>query len=77
MLIGDSYTQHFWDGYLAQGASAFAWMHHRSCRFDLNAVERFKPDILIFAPSERFMPCKGAPERNPPPAAATPPRASP
>lgn len=77
MLIGDSYTQNFWSGYLAQRTSAFAWMHHRNCRFDLNAVERFKPDILIFAPSERFMPCRGAPERNPPPAPATPPRVSP
>ncbi|MEP9348785.1 hypothetical protein [Xanthobacter sp. KR7-225] len=61
MVIGDSFTQYFWDGYLAARASAFLWMHHRLCRFDMDAIRRFKPDILIYAPTERFLPCGGPP----------------
>ncbi|MFG1359805.1 alginate O-acetyltransferase AlgX-related protein [Xanthobacter pseudotagetidis] len=61
MVIGDSFTQHFWDGYLAARASAFLWMHHRLCRFDWEAIQRFKPDILVYAPTERFLPCAGQP----------------
>ncbi len=63
MVIGDSFTQNPWSGPLSQVASAYAWMHHRYCRFDLGAVERFRPDILIYAPSERQIPCKGEPQR--------------
>lgn len=60
MVIGDSFTQGLWSGLLASRASAFAWMHHRYCRFDMGAVERFRPDILIYAPTERSLPCRGA-----------------
>lgn len=59
MVIGDSFTQGFWFGPLAARTSAFAWTHHRSCRFDMNEVRRFKPEILIFAPTERQMSCAG------------------
>lgn len=61
MVIGDSFTQGQWMGPLSQVASAYAWMHHRFCRFDMGAVERFRPDILIYAPAERAIPCKGVP----------------
>ncbi|MFG1480950.1 hypothetical protein V5F53_20170 [Xanthobacter sp. V4C-4] len=57
MVIGDSFTQGYWKGLLASRASAYAWIHHRRCRFDFADVERFKPDILIYAPTERGMPC--------------------
>lgn len=63
MVIGDSFTQGPWSGPMSQVSSAFAWMHHRYCRFDIGAVERFKPDILIYAPAERAIPCKGEPQR--------------
>ncbi|WP_454916975.1 alginate O-acetyltransferase AlgX-related protein [Xanthobacter sediminis] len=57
MVIGDSFTQGYWKGLLASRASAYAWIHHRRCRFDFADVERFKPDILIYAPTERMIPC--------------------
>lgn len=60
MVIGDSFTQGFWPGLLAARSSAYAWMHHRNCQFDRGAVERFKPDILIYAITERSLPCKPA-----------------
>jgi len=65
MVAGDSFTQHLWTGMLAHVSSAFAWTPHRGCRFDLGAVERFKPDIFIYAPTERNMRCKGVPQREP------------
>ncbi|MFS8039120.1 alginate O-acetyltransferase AlgX-related protein [Xanthobacter sp. AM11] len=65
MVIGDSFTQGSWQGLGTFRASAYAWMHHRYCRFDMEAVERFRPDILIYAPTERAMPCKGVPEGMP------------
>ncbi|WP_029005128.1 alginate O-acetyltransferase AlgX-related protein [Azorhizobium doebereinerae] len=61
LVIGDSFTQHFWPGLLASRTSAFAWTHHRNCRFSWSAVERFKPDIVIYVPVERSLPCTGTP----------------
>ncbi len=58
MVIGDSFTQNFWPGFLAARASAYMWTHHRSCGFDMQEVERFRPDILIYAPAERSLPCR-------------------
>ncbi|MDQ0503955.1 alginate O-acetyltransferase AlgX-related protein [Xanthobacter agilis] len=57
MVIGDSFTQGYWKGLLASRSSAYAWIHHRRCRFDFADVERFKPDLLIYAPTERGIPC--------------------
>ncbi len=59
MVIGDSFTHWSWAGLLKSETSAFAWMHHQYCRFDMNIVRRFNPDILIFAPTERQAFCKG------------------
>lgn len=61
MVIGDSFSQGPWQGLGTYRASAYAWMHHRYCRFDMGAVARFKPDILIYAPTERAVPCRGEP----------------
>lgn len=58
LVIGDSNTQHFWTGLLAARAGMFGWMHHRYCKFDMEAVKRFKPDILLYVPAERSLPCK-------------------
>ena len=57
MVIGDSFTRSFWAGALARRASAVAWMHHKGCKFDRGAIERFRPDLLIYAPTERAFPC--------------------
>lgn len=61
LVIGDSFTQHFWPGLLAARSSAFAWTHHRNCRFDWSIIGRFKPDLVIYAPVERSLPCVGTP----------------
>lgn len=61
LVIGDSFSQHFWPGLLASRASAFAWTHHRNCRFDFGVIDRFKPDVVIYAPVERGLPCTGTP----------------
>ncbi len=58
MVIGDSFTQGFWPGLLAERSSAYVWTHHRNCRFDRSLIDRFKPDILIYAVTERSLPCK-------------------
>ncbi|MCK0206533.1 hypothetical protein MWN33_00620 [Starkeya koreensis] len=57
MVIGDSFTQSFWRNPMAYRSSAFVWLHHQGCTFDRGAIERFKPDILIYAPTERFLTC--------------------
>ena len=61
LVIGDSFSQGPWQGLGVHRASVYGWMHHRYCRFDMGAVERFRPDILIYAPTERAMPCRGEP----------------
>ncbi|MGE4373613.1 MAG: hypothetical protein AB7E29_12090 [Xanthobacter sp.] len=58
MVVGDSFTQNFWRGLLADRSSAYVWIHHNSCGFDQGVIDRFKPDILIYAPTERSFPCK-------------------
>lgn len=58
MVIGDSFTQGFWPGLLAARSSAYVWIHHRSCKFDRSVADRFKPDILIYAVTERSLPCR-------------------
>lgn len=65
MVIGDSFSQGSWKGLGSSVASAYSWQHHRYCRFDMESVARFRPDILIYAPTERAMPCRGEPENWP------------
>ncbi len=61
LVIGDSFTQHYWRRYLEARASRFGWMHNNACKFEWNAIQTFKPDIVIYAPTERSLPCKGLP----------------
>lgn len=61
LVIGDSFTQHYWPRLLKARASRFGWMHNNSCKFEWNAIDTFKPDIVIYAPTERSLPCKGLP----------------
>lgn len=66
MVIGDSFSQHYWTRLLEARAGRLAWMHNNACKFDWDAVAAFKPDILIYAPVERSLPCRGAPAGMPP-----------
>jgi alginate O-acetyltransferase complex protein AlgJ len=58
LVLGDSFTMGFWRPLLERsGASRTGWMHFALCGFDFRDLERFKPDYVIIAPTERFMPC--------------------
>ncbi|MFG1414192.1 hypothetical protein V5G24_24160 [Xanthobacter sp. VTT E-85241] len=66
LVIGDSFSQHYWPRLLERVASRFAWMHHSACKFEWPAVERFKPDLVIYMVTERSLPCRGQPIGMPP-----------
>ncbi|MFG1400053.1 alginate O-acetyltransferase AlgX-related protein [Roseixanthobacter pseudopolyaromaticivorans] len=66
LVIGDSFSQHFWPRLLERVTSRFAWMHHSACKFEWPAVERFKPDLVIYMVTERSLPCRGQPIDMPP-----------
>jgi alginate O-acetyltransferase complex protein AlgJ len=59
VVIGDSFTNGFWDGYFSLHAGKYVWMHHEECGFFFSVVERFKPNVVILAPVERQMFCAG------------------
>ena len=58
LVLGDSFTQGFWQPLLMHsGAARIGWMHFALCSFDFTDVARFRPKHVILAPTERFMPC--------------------
>ena len=78
LIVGDSYTEHFFPGFLMHaGFGRAGWIHEEECRFDWRVIERFKPDYLLLMPVDRlaFCPTRGALPRfypgtaNPPPSA--------
>jgi hypothetical protein len=38
-------------------AGRLIWTHHRQCGFDWSLLTSYKPDIVIFAPTERYILC--------------------
>jgi hypothetical protein len=56
LVIGDSFTQNYFPGIWVNG-SRFIWMYHARCKFEMSDVEAHKPDIVIFAPTERYASC--------------------
>ena len=58
LIYGDSFTQGYWPPFLYDRVSALAWTHHKFCGADLTAVERFKPDIIIYAVTQRSLACR-------------------
>ncbi|MFG1374611.1 hypothetical protein V5F32_20735 [Xanthobacter oligotrophicus] len=59
LVMGDSFTFEPWLGLMLSRASDYVWIHHAACRFDMGVLERFRPDIVIYAPTERAMLCQG------------------
>lgn len=53
MVIGDSFSRDYWRPYLMHRAARVIWIHHRSCAFDWQQVERYAPDLVIFSMVER------------------------
>lgn len=76
LILGDSYTVTVWPKLFAfTPVAEAAWAHfskgvYGSCDFDFADVERFRPDILIVARTERMFPCldDAWPDNLPPPA---------
>jgi alginate O-acetyltransferase complex protein AlgJ len=67
MVIGDSFTRNSFLGPLAEHAGQVVWLEHRRCGFDWGAIDRFRPDEVWWAPTERFLLCDPgvAPENFP------------
>jgi hypothetical protein len=59
LVIGDSFTQGFWQDYFGLHVSRYVWIYHELCGFFANVVEAYNPEIVILAPVERQMFCSG------------------
>lgn len=57
MVIGDSFTQDYFPLMLSQHAGRAVWIHHHECGFDWKMIDKFRPDEVWWAPTERFMLC--------------------
>jgi alginate O-acetyltransferase complex protein AlgJ len=57
MVIGDSFTQGYFPLMLSQHGGRFIWIHHHECGFDWKLIDRFRPDEVWWAPTERFLIC--------------------
>ena len=57
LIIGDSYTASYFPLMLAQHVGRAIWIHHHECGFDWSVVEKFHPDEVWWAPTERFLIC--------------------
>ena len=57
MVIGDSFTQGYFPLMLSQHAGRAIWIHHHECGFDWKMIDKFRPDEVWWAPTERFMLC--------------------
>ena len=57
LVLGDSFTRTFWQDYFGLHAGRYVWLHGELCNFRHDLVDRYRPDIVVFAPTERFMFC--------------------
>lgn len=60
VVIGDSFTRGFWQPYFALHAGRYVWIHHEQCNFKISVVERYAPALVVLAPVERQMFCRGS-----------------
>jgi hypothetical protein len=57
MVIGDSFTANYFPLMLSQHVGRAIWVHHHQCGFDWKLIDRFRPDEVWWAPTERFLVC--------------------
>ncbi len=57
LIIGDSFTASYFPIMLAPHVGRAIWIHHHECGFDWSAIDRFHPDEVWWAPTERFLIC--------------------
>lgn len=58
MVIGDSFTAGYFPPMLLQHAGRAIWLHHHRCGFDWKWIDKFHPDEVWWAPTERFLLCE-------------------
>jgi alginate O-acetyltransferase complex protein AlgJ len=58
MVIGDSFTFDYFTIMLMQRAKRAIWLNHQRCGFDWKWIDKFHPDEVWWAPTERFLICK-------------------
>jgi alginate O-acetyltransferase complex protein AlgJ len=57
MIIGDSFTQHYFAPMLLKYVGRVVWLHHKWCGFDWKLIDRFQPDEVWWTPTERYLLC--------------------
>ena len=57
LIIGDSFTANYFPDMLAAHVGRAIWIHHHECGFDWSAIDKFHPDEVWWAPTERFLIC--------------------
>ena len=57
VVVGDLFTHGLWQNYFSLHVSRLVWIANNSCQFRLSEIEALHPDIVIFAPTERYMYC--------------------
>ncbi len=57
MVIGDFFTQGYFPLMLSQHGGRAIWIHHHECGFDWKLIDKFRPDEVWWAPTERFLLC--------------------
>jgi hypothetical protein len=57
MVIGDSFTAGYFPLMLSQHVGRAIWIHHHQCGFDWKLIDKFHPDEVWWAPTERFLLC--------------------
>ena len=57
VVVGNSFTHGFWQNYFSLHVSQLDWLANNFCQFHLSEIEALHPDIVIFAPTERYMHC--------------------
>jgi alginate O-acetyltransferase complex protein AlgJ len=57
LVLGDSFTRYFWQDYFGLHAGRYVWIHGELCNFRSELIDRYRPDIVVYAPTERFMFC--------------------
>jgi len=57
MVIGDSFTASYFPTMLSLHIGHAIWVHHHQCGFDWKLIDKFHPDEVWWAPTERFLVC--------------------
>jgi len=57
MVIGDSFTDFYFTRMLSEHVERVVWIHHHQCGFDWRLIDKFHPDEVWWAPTERFLIC--------------------